>query len=173
MAADPAATPAPSFPPQVLVLGVGNVLLRDDGVGVHVLHALERDLPQDERLSFVDGGTIGFMLSALIDQAADLLVIDAVRMAAPAGSVRCFENERMDQFLTGPRGSVHEIGLRDVLDMARLAGKLPRRRALIGVEPATVELGEQLSPQVQAGVAPAVQLARTVLERWLAAGGTP
>jgi hydrogenase maturation protease len=68
---------------------------------------------------------------------------------------------------------VHEIGLRDVLDMARLAGKLPRRRALIGVEPATVELGEQLSPQVQAGVAPAVQLARTVLERWLAAGGTP
>jgi hydrogenase maturation protease len=77
----------------------------------------------------------------------------------------------MDRFLTGRRSSVHEIGLRDVLDMARLTGRLPRRRALVGVEPGTVELGEQLSPEVERGVAPAVQLARGVLERWLADGG--
>jgi hydrogenase maturation protease len=155
---------------QVVVLGIGNVLLRDDGVGLRVLQALERGLETDGRLSFVDGGTIGFMLSALIEQAPDLLVIDAVRMAAPPGSVRCFENEAMDHFLTGRRSSVHEIGLSDVLDMARLTGKLPRRRALIGVEPATVELGEQLSPEVERGVEPAVQLARAVLGHWLADG---
>jgi len=156
---------------QVVVLGIGNMLLRDDGVGIRVLQALERGLGADERLSFVDGGTIGFMLSALIEQAPDLLVIDAVRMAGTPGSVRCFENEAMDHFLTGRRSSVHEIGLRDVLDMARLTGKLPRRRALVGVEPATVELGEQLSPEVKRGVAPAVLLARGVLERWLADAG--
>jgi hydrogenase maturation protease len=156
---------------QVLVLGIGNILLRDDGVGIRVLQALERGFPRDERLSFVDGGTIGFMLSALVEQAPDLLVIDAVRMAAPPGSVRCFENEAMDHFLTGRRSSVHEIGLRDVLDMARLTGTLPRRRVLVGVEPGTVELGEQLSPEVGRGVVAAVLAARGMLEHWLADGG--
>ena len=116
---------APPLGVQVLVLGIGNMLLRDDGVGIRVLQALEQGFPRDERLSFVDGGTIGFMLSALVEQAPDLLVIDAVRMAAPPGSVRCFENEAMDHFLTGRRSSVHEIGLRDVLDMARLTGTPP------------------------------------------------
>lgn len=153
--------------PQVLVLGVGNVLLRDDGVGVHVLRALEQGHEGDGRLRFVDGGTIGFMLSGLIEEATDLLVIDAVHMAERPGSVRCFEDEAMDRFLTGRRGSVHEIGLRDALDMARLTGRFPRRRALVGVEPATTELGEELSAEVERGVAPAVLMARGVLQRWL------
>jgi hydrogenase maturation protease len=156
---------------QVLVLGIGNVLLRDDGVGVRVLQALEAGLEGDDRLRFVDGGTIGFMLQALIEEAPDLLVIDAVRMSASPGSVRCFENEDMDRFLTGRRGSVHEIGLSDVLDMARLTGRFPRRRALVGVEPSTTELGEQLSAEVEQGLASAVLMARGVLHRWLDARG--
>lgn len=163
---DPGAPEIPA-PAQVLVLGIGNVLLRDDGVGIRVLRALERGLDEDVRVRFVDGGTIGFMLSALIDEAADLLVIDAVRMAERPGSVRCFENEAMDRFLTGRRGSVHEIGLSDVLDMARLTGNAPRRRALIGVEPASTELGEQLTAEVEQGVESAVLMARGVLHRWL------
>jgi hydrogenase maturation protease len=165
---DPDQPAAPgSSAQEVLVLGIGNVLLRDDGVGVCVLRALEAGLEGDRRLRFVDGGTIGFMLQALIEETPDLLVIDAVRMAEKPGSVRCFENEAMDRFLTGRRGSVHEIGLRDVLDMARLTGRFPRRRALVGVEPATTELGEQLSPEAERGVTPAVRVAREVLDRWL------
>lgn len=162
--------PETPVPAQVLVLGVGNVLLRDDGVGVHVLRALEREHDGDARLKFIDGGTIGFMLAGLIEEAPDLLVIDAVRMAESPGYVRCFEDEAMDRFLTGRRGSVHEIGLRDALDMARLTGKFPRRRALIGVEPATTELGEELSAEVERGVAPAVLVAHGVIERWLSEG---
>ena len=154
---------------QVLVLGVGNVLMRDDGVGVRVLRALEQGHEGDTRVRFADGGTIGFMLSTLIEEAPDLLVIDALRMAEPPGCVRCFENEAMDRFLTGRCGSVHEIGLRDALDMARLTGKFPRRRALVGVEPANTELGEELSAEVERGVAPAVLMARGVLQRWLGA----
>jgi len=156
---------------QVLVLGIGNMLLRDDGAGIRVLQTLEKSLGADGRVRFVDGGTIGFMLAALMDEAPDLLVIDAVRMAEPPGSVHCFEDEAMDRFLVGRTSSVHEIGLRDLLDMARLSGKFPRRRALVGVEPATVELGEQLSPEVEQGVQSAVKLARDLLDRWLADGG--
>lgn len=158
---------------QVLVLGIGNMLLRDDGVGLRVLQLLEGRLGADPRLSFVDGGTIGFMLSALVEHAPDLLVIDAVRMAEAPGSVRCFENEAMDAFLQGRAGSVHEIGLRDVLDMSRLSGHEPRRRALVGVEPGAIEIGEELSPEVQRAVEAAVRAARDVLQRWLADSDYP
>jgi hydrogenase maturation protease len=158
---------------QVLILGIGNVLLRDDGVGVHVLRRVERHRGTDARLRFVDGGTVGFMLSAFVEETPDLLVIDAVRMSKPPGSVRCFEDAAMDVFLKGRSGSVHEIGLRDVLDMARLTGNAPRRRALVAVEPAAIELGEELSLAVQRGVEPAVRLACDVLDRWLAEGDYP
>lgn len=154
----------------MLVLGIGNVLLRDDGVGVRVLRELERSLDGDARLRFVDGGTIGFMLSAYIEETPNLLVIDAVRMAERPGCARCFEDDAMDRFLTGRRSTVHEIGLRDALDMARLTGRFPGRRALVGVEPATIEIGDELSPEVEQGVQPACQLARDVLQRWLIDG---
>lgn len=162
--------PGASSAAHILVLGIGNVLLRDDGVGVRVLHELEQGFGGDSRLRFVDGGTIGFMLSTLIGETPDLLVIDAVRMAQPPGCARCFEDDAMDRFLTGRPSTVHEIGLRDALDMARLTGKFPRRRALVGVEPAAVEIGHELSPEVESGVAPASLLARDVLQRWLADG---
>ena len=162
--------PGASSAAHILVLGIGNVLLRDDGVGVRVLRELERRFGGDSRLRFVDGGTIGFLLSTFIGETPDLLVIDAVRMAEPPGCARCFEDDAMDRFLTGRRSSVHEIGLRDALDMARLTGKFPRRRALVGVEPAAVEIGHELSPEVESGVAPASLLARDVLQRWLADG---
>jgi hydrogenase maturation protease len=152
----------------VLALGIGNVLLRDDGVGIRVLRSLEGGFAGDTRVRFVDGGTIGFMLSAVIGETPDLLVLDAVRMAERPGCVRCFEDEAMDRFLTGRRSSVHEIGLRDALDMARLTGRFPRRRALVGVEPASIEIGAELSPEVEKGVGRACQLASEVLHRWLA-----
>ena len=81
--------PGASSSAHILVLGIGNVLLRDDGVGVRVVCELERRFGGDSRLRFVDGGTIGFMLSTFIGETPDLLVIDAVRMAEPPGCARC------------------------------------------------------------------------------------
>ena len=124
----------------------------------------------DSRLRFVDGGTIGFMLSTFIGETPDLLVIDAVRMAEPPAARGASKTTPWTVFSPGDSSSVHEIGLRDALDMARLTGKFPRRRALVGVEPAAVEIGYELSPEVESGVAPASLLARDVLQRWLADG---
>ena len=152
---------------RLLVLGIGNVLLRDDGVGIRVLRALEREFESDERLLFVDGGTIGFMLAAIIERTPELLVIDAARMTETPGSVRCFEDSAMDRFLRGRSSSVHEIGLRDLLDMARLTGSSPRRRALIGVEPASIAIGEDLSTEVEQGVTVAVRMAGALIRSWL------
>jgi hydrogenase maturation protease len=152
---------------RLLVLGIGNVLLRDDGVGIRVLRALEREFESDARLRFVDGGTIGFMLAAIIERTPELLVIDAARMTEAPGSVRCFEDSAMDRFLRGRSSSVHEIGLRDLLDMARLTGSSPRRRALIGVEPAAIEIGDGLSSEVEQGATVAVRMAGALIRSWL------
>jgi hydrogenase maturation protease len=95
-----------------------------------------------------------------------LLVLDAARLAGEPGEIREFSGAGMDAFLKSAGCSVHEIGLRDLLDAARLTGALPARRALVGVQPVRVDWGEKLSPPVAAAVPAAASLARGILERW-------
>jgi hydrogenase maturation protease len=156
----------PAAAPRTVVLGIGNVLLSDDGAGIRVLREIEHLEGEDPALEFVDGGTLGFMLAAELEQAEGLLVIDAVQMRAAPGGVRCYEDGGMDRFLRGRRTSVHEIGLRDLLDIARLRGRLPARRALIGIQPQSTAIGEKLSASVERAVPVAAQLARDLLRRW-------
>lgn len=144
-----------------LVLGIGNTLLSDEGIGVHVIQNLARRYGEKSDAVFLDGGTLSFILAEPIAENDNLIVVDAARLGEPAGTVRCFEGVDMDRYLTGNRHSVHEVGLTDLLDIARLSGTFPKRRALIGVEPHFLDWGEELSPQV----APAVQVAaKRVLE---------
>jgi hydrogenase maturation protease len=156
----------PAAAPRTVVLGIGNVLLSDDGAGIRVLREIEHLEGEDPGLEFVDGGTLGFMLAAELEHASNLLVIDAVQMHARPGCVRRYEDAGMDRFLRGRRTSVHEIGLRDLLDIARLRGRLPARRALIGIQPESTAIGEKLSAPVELAVPVATQLARDLLRRW-------
>ena len=116
---------------EVLVLGFGNVLLSDDGAGIRLLERLRTDVGPAVA-DFVDGGTLSFSLLPLIQDTDSLLVIDAADLQGVAGSIDLFEGCAMDQFLaTTRRRTVHELGLIDLLDMARLHDCLPRRRALL------------------------------------------
>lgn len=85
-------------------------------------------------------------------------MFDAARLGGPPGSVLCFESSAMDRFLGQPRRSAHQVGLSDLLDMARLAGHLPHRRALVGIEPERVNWSE--APEH------AARAALELLERW-------
>jgi hydrogenase maturation protease len=163
-----AASPAPARV-RALVLGVGNPLMSDDGVGQRLVEALATRPPALDGVDYLDAGTLGFLLLPRIEQCDALLVFDAAQLAAAPGEVRLFEGEALDAFLRAPRCSVHELGLRDLLDAARLTGALPARRVLIGVQPERLGWGLTLSPAVEAAVTGAVDLARGVLEAWLAA----
>lgn len=149
-----------------LVLGIGNVLLGDDGVGVRLteqLRGLEPSLPS----RYVDGGTLSFSLLSHLEEAAALLVIDAADLGAAPGTVQVFEDEAMDRFLAkSRRRSVHEVGLCDLLDMARLRDCLPPRRALLSVQPAVIDWSESLSPLVADAIEGALAQALAVLRRW-------
>ena len=93
-----------------------------------------------------------------------LLVLDAAQLDAAPGTVRVLEGATLDEFLRAPRCSVHELGLRDLLDAARLTDSLPARRALVGVQPRRVGIGDALSPAVAAAIPAAADAARAVLE---------
>jgi hydrogenase maturation protease len=150
----------------VLVLGIGNVLLGDDGVGIRLVERLQADL-RAGAVHFIDGGTLSFSLLEYIETADSMLVADAADLGEAPGTVRVFENEAMDGFLTrSRRRSVHEVGLCDLLDMARLLDCVPQRRALLCVQPSSIAWGDALSPAVAGSFDAACLRAASVLRGW-------
>jgi hydrogenase maturation protease len=155
--------------PAPLVLGFGNVLLGDDGAGVRVIERLRSQCAAAE-YECIDGGTISFNLLPYVESAQAMLVVDAAELREPPGTVVLFEGLAMDEFLqSARRRTVHEIGLMDLLDMARLEGCLPPQRALLCVQPGAIGWNEALSAPVAAALPEAVRLAAAQLKRWSAA----
>ncbi|MEJ1963613.1 MAG: HyaD/HybD family hydrogenase maturation endopeptidase [Gammaproteobacteria bacterium] len=149
-----------------LVLGIGNTLLADDGVGVRIVESLRAD-PDMAQHTLIDGGTVSFGLLTHLEDARAMLVIDAANLEAAPGTVRVYELDAMDRFIRRSRGrSVHEVGLADVMDMARLHGCLPPQRALVCIQPERIDWGEALSPAVEAGARSAREQVRQLLGRW-------
>jgi hydrogenase maturation protease len=149
-----------------LVLGFGNVLLSDDGAGIQLVERLRFELGPDAA-QFVDGGTLSFSLLSYVESADSMLVIDAADLDSAPGTVRLFEGAAMDNFLkSSRRRSVHEVGLIDLLDMARLRECLPSRRALLCIQPGRIGWCETLSTPVAEAMAEAAREARAMLHRW-------
>ncbi len=148
------------------MLGVGNTLMRDDGVGVRLMQALAATSPHFPAIEYLDAGTLGFMLLPRIEDCDALLVLDAAHLDTHAGDIRTLEGAAMDEFLRTARCSVHEVGVRDLLDVARLTGHLPDRRAFVGVQPLETGWGDSLSDPVTAALPGAVDDARAILARW-------
>jgi hydrogenase maturation protease len=154
--------------PLTLVLGFGNVLLGDDGAGVQILGQLRSELGP-EAAHFIDAGTLSFSLLPYIEAANSMLAIDAADINDRAGTVGLYEGAAMDAFLRSTRRrTVHEVGLIDLLDMARLRDCLPPRRALLCIQPGRIDWSEQLSTPVAAALPEAARQASALLQRWQA-----
>ena len=149
----------------ILILGIGNSILSDEGVGVRVIDALAAaDLPPGARA--VDGGTIGLALLPLIESADAVVFVDAARMASPPGTVKVYEGAELDAFALRAARTPHDVGLHDLLDGLRLTESLPAWRALVGIEPGRLGLGADLTPAVADAVPRAAEQAREVAARW-------
>ena len=145
----PADRPAP--PDRLLVLGLGNVLLSDDGLGIAAVSLLERHYQAPDGVSVLDGGTLGLALLPLLEEADDAILVDAVRADAPPGSLVRLDGDAVPPAVR-ERLSPHQIGVADLLDGVRLRGRSPRRIALLGLVPETLELGVARSAAVEAGI---------------------
>jgi hydrogenase maturation protease len=150
-----------------LVLGIGNTLLTDEGVGVHAIRALQTENPDLGEVEYLDGGTLSFTLASAIEDSHSLIVIDAAELNQPAGTVQMFEDLEMDLYLGSNRKrSVHEVGLLDLMAVAALAGHLPERRALIGIQPLSVDWGEAPTPVVNEAIPQACRAAVDLIRKW-------
>ena len=131
----------------ILVLGIGNLIMSDDGIGVRVVQLLSGRYRFPAGVSIVDGGTLGLDLLPKLEGVERLLVVDAVEMGRPPGSIVRLCGDDVPVVLE-TRLSPHQVGLKDLLAVAMLQGFMPREMVLWGVQPERCELGMELSEVV-------------------------
>ena len=155
---------------ETLILGIGNTLLTDEGAGIHALNHLQLACsniqPELPNLTFIDGGTLSFTLAVWIEDCTNLIVFDATQLHQPPGTVKTFVGDAMDEFLGAAKRSAHEIGLLDLMDIARLTEHLPENRALIGIQPETMGWGMAATTTVQNAFDTATEEALILIKQW-------
>jgi len=151
---------------ETLILGIGNTLLTDEGAGIHALNHLQEKCPDIPNLTFIDGGTLSFTLAVWIEDCPNLIVFDATQLKQTPGTVKVFVGTDMDEFLGMNKRSAHEVGLLDLLDIARLTEKLPANRALIGIQPEKMDWGMEPSPAVKKALDNASIEAIHLINKW-------
>ena len=137
--------------PTVLVLGIGNTVMSDDGVGVKVVQSLQEQYRFPDHVELLDGGTLGLDLLPKLEGISRLIIVDAVETgSAPGTCVRLSGDELPIALET--KLSPHQMGLKDLLAVARLLGHAPGEMVLIGVQPGSIEMSTELTPAVEAQV---------------------
>ncbi|MFZ1883798.1 MAG: HyaD/HybD family hydrogenase maturation endopeptidase [Rhodoplanes sp.] len=150
----------------VAVVGLGNLILSDEGVGVHVMRRLAEAYSFPDDVALIDGGTSAIdLLDQLID-AEHIIFIDAAQTGGPPGSIVALEGARLPVWFR-ERMSPHQIGLADLLATLSLMDHAPKSVTLIGIEPQSMELGTELTPKIDAA---ADQALEKVVERLAALG---
>lgn len=147
------------------VVGIGNSLLTDDGAGIHTLGRFAEDNVDDD-VCCLDGGTVGLALLDRLSNLDGLVALDAMILGKEPGAVTVLLDEDMDSHLRNQRGSVHEVGLSDLMDALRLRGELPEHRALIGIEPADMNWGTEPTEPVAEAVPRAAAAAHDLVCQW-------
>ena len=153
----------------VLVLGLGNVVCTDDGAGVAAVHKLIREYALPEGVVALDGGTLGLSLLPLVDSADQVILVDAINAEGPPGTLVRIEGDEVAPAVY-ERLSPHQIGVADLLAGASLLDRYPERVVILGVVPASIELGLERTPAVQAAIP---ELVRCVVEELTTLGYPP
>lgn len=152
-------------PADVTILGVGNVILRDEGFGVRVAEYLDAHYAFPENVQIVDGGTLGIELTQYVTGTNKLLVIDSINGGAEPGTLFRFHNDDvMDHFQE--KISAHEVGIQDVLALLTVTGHKIPEVVVIGAQPYDLEAGVELSPGMQKLMPQVAGQALKELEAW-------
>jgi hydrogenase maturation protease len=161
-------------PKRKIVLGLGNILNRDEGLGAHAVKLLEasirdsvdnRGLKTISQVEFLDGGVLGLNLLPLVEEASHLLVLDAIDAhKAPGTLVELSRNEI--PLYSGIKLSDHQVTFQEVLGLASFRRKIPPNLHLIGIQPADISIGLELSTIVKSSLPGLLIRAEAILRNW-------
>lgn len=149
----------------VLVIGLGNPIMADDGLGLAALERLRQGWSLPESVLLVDGGTWGMNLLPLLEDAERVIFLDAIDAGRPVGALVLLEREELPRFFA-LKLSPHQIDLREVLAVAELRGTLPSDLVAIGLQPGRLEMFAGLSPEVERRLDDLLTAVVDRLERW-------
>lgn len=148
-----------------IVLGLGNTLQTDEGLGVYALEALAAQLGEVDGVEFVDGGVLGLNLLPLVESASHLLILDAANAGQAPGTVIELAREEIPLY-TGIKLSQHQLTFQEVLALASIRGLLPPNLYLVGAQPADLTVGLGMSATIEAVLPEIVERATAVLQTW-------
>jgi len=153
----------------ILVLGLGNILLSDEGIGVRTVEAFQEQWTVPETVHIVDGGTCGMDMLDIIASHDTMIVVDAVKTGAPAGTVVKITGDDVPVFFRG-RLSPHQLGLSDLLATLTLTGEAPGSVSVIGCVPASMATSLAMTPEIAARIPAMIGL---LVEELTALGAVP
>lgn len=150
---------------KIAVIGLGNILLKDEGVGVHAANTLKEKCSFPEGVEVIDGGTLGLDLLPLIEGKDKVLIIDAVDFRKEPGYIGVIDDDDIPSTLFA-KLSVHHIGLSDVLYAAKLMDAMPSRIRLIGVQPLSLEVGLDMTDCISGKINDVIDKIIESLKEW-------
>ncbi len=151
------------------ILGIGNLLLSDEGFGIHTIHYLEQNYTFPETIRLNDAGTAGIYMAPFLEECDPILVIDVIDMDAEPGSVHCFSSKDIGAGTIPRKMSPHQLGLLEMLEICKFRDRQPETVEFFCVVPADLQTSMELSPQV----APRVkEIAERIVDQLRKAGHT-
>ena len=147
----------------IVVMGVGNLLLRDEGAGIHVIRALREEKILPDEVELVDAGTSALDALQMIGPVGKLIVVDAVKGGGPPGAIYLFEPDDV-RTSDGAAVSLHQMSFLEALRLAERLDRRPKAVTIIGVEPGDISSGMTLSPEVAAKVPDVIRLVQQVVD---------
>lgn len=151
--------------PAVTILGVGNVILKDEGFGVRVMEYLDKNYEFGDDVQLIDGGTLGIELTKFITGTKKLLILDSINSGGEKGKIFHFEDDEVLAHFDD-KLSAHEVGIKDVLALLKVTGKAPEKVAVIGAEPYDLGAGVGLSKEMSSLLYKVADDTLKTLESW-------
>jgi len=153
------------FTKEITVLGIGNIILSDEGFGVRVVEHLKENFIFPDNVQLIDGGTLGIELTQFIIGTKKLLIIDSIDGDKPAGTIFHLVGDEIKNHFN-EKISAHEIGIQDVLTMMEITGKIIPEVVVIGAQPFSLEAGVELTDDMQKILPQIVDKSIEILQNW-------
>jgi hydrogenase maturation protease len=149
---------------KILIIGLGNVLLKDEGIGIHVLERLEKEGGLPDEVELIRGETGGLALLPSLDEASAIIFVDAADFEGEAGEVKVFRGSEIQKERYTPL-SAHDVGLQDLISLLILKNPFPPEIMVMGMKPLKIGTGIEISSELDKAISSIVMIIRTEVER--------